>query len=166
MISGSMLVNNRLGAIDLNGRDSIWELAFDTFADKMNVLQKLFGVGTGGTSVYLYNQASNMGYASGDHISAHNTYLDSLISSGIIGTIIVIAYWIRALIVFVTRGKKSIYLIFPLYILVSGVATHHFMSWEYGFVIAFTEIGLYGVYHNDRMYDIEDVLVYQIKWEE
>lgn len=142
IIRDSVAGSERIENLDFNGRDQIWNLAFDAFWHQMNILQKMFGIGTGGTSIFLFNSGGGDFVVTGDHISAHSVYFDSLISSGVVGTFIVIGYWLRALVVFL-KSEDSIYCIFPLYLLISGIGAHAFMSWEYGFLIAFTEIGLY-----------------------
>lgn len=142
IIRDSVAGSERIENLDFNGRFPIWNLAREIYWNDMNVLRKMFGVGTGGTSVYLQNVGGAEFIVTGEHISAHSIYIDSLISSGIIGSFIVIGYWLRAMWLLL-KSQNSIYCIFPLYLLFSGIGTHAFMSWEYGFLIAFTEIGLY-----------------------
>lgn len=153
IVKDGLLGNSRLGELNLNGRNSIWQLSADAFFNRMNLFQKFFGVGTGGTSVYLFNVAgSDFAYASSDHISAHTIYLDSLISSGLIGTVLAIGYWVRACYILLFRGKKSVNFIFPLYVLISGIGAHVFLSWEYGFLIAFTEVGIYNCRNQTKQF--------------
>lgn len=143
--------SSRLGSFDLNGRSEIWSEAINIFFFRMNPFQQLFGVGTGGTSVFLYNNiGSGFAWAASDHISAHSMYIDSLISSGVIGSVIAIGYWMHASYVLFFRAKKSTTFVAPLYILIAGFGGHLFIDWYYGIIIAITEMAMYKETMNTR----------------
>lgn len=140
---------SRLLNIDFNGRNEIWNLIVYAFFNKMSVFQQLFGVGTGGASVFLASVDTMTKFAGADHLSPHNLYFDALLSSGLIGMILSIGYWIRAVIILIFKQRKSLYFVFPLFILISGMGSHLFINWEFSLYVAITEVAIYE-YNKER----------------
>ncbi len=128
---------------DLNERDAIWSGTIDIFTNKLNILQILFGSGAGSTGRILANHWSLRYdyYLTADHLSAHSTYLDSLISIGLIGTIVYLGYWAYMLVKLLRYSEKPYYL-FPLYFFISGIAYHMFANWYFGLLLGLTLAGM------------------------
>lgn len=141
--------NSRITTFDFNGRLTIWMTAIYVFLT-MNPIQWLIGVGTGGASVYIFQNAVEIYRkleikfdSSGiDHISTHNIYFDALISSGIIGMSLVMIYWIKAFFLMLTK-KKCLLFVFPAFVLITGLAGSLFMSWDFCILIAIVEYWYY-----------------------
>lgn len=146
--SGATRYSDIKDIVTLGKRVDIWDSGLSAFIDKMNPAQWLFGVGTGGTGVFIA-MASNSGE---EYINAHSMYLDSLIMSGLVGTILLLNYWFHTLIVLFRHRRESMAFVFPLWVLFLGLTTHFFANWPYLFAMTISEIaiGKYSVNSSKR----------------
>jgi len=147
VVGANMVFNIELGssrvfniysdnAAELGGRREIWDIALDVFTNKMNVLQELFGVGTGGAGVYIARAVASPD----DHISPHSFYLDTLINFGIVGFIIHIGFWIHSLYIMWLKKRSSIYYFIPFFVLFIGITNHFFINIQYCIMLSVTNV--------------------------
>ncbi len=113
----------------------------------MNPLQWILGCGTGGGGIY-NNIVSNAYFRlietqfsipyDMDHISSHNTYLDLLISTGLLGTGVTLFYIIRVMMKMFKEPKCGEF-VFPMYFLVCGLTGNLLANWDFCLIIAVME---------------------------
>ena len=125
------------------GRGILWKSAVDIFKG-LPVLQKFFGFGVAGyykaSQGYLSQEIYEQLWKNSKIVDPHNTFLQSLINFGIIGTVLYIAILVYFIVIFVRKAKEdrefyAFVLVIIAYIAQASVYYFHFFQEPLFFIV-------------------------------
>lgn len=125
------------------GRGILWKSAVDIFKG-LPVLQKFFGFGVAGyykaSQGYLSQEIYEQLWKNSKIVDPHNTFLQSLINFGIIGTVLYIAILVYFIVIFVRKAKEdrefyAFVLVIIAYIAQASVNYFHFFQEPLFFIV-------------------------------